>query len=393
MRSLETIALPAGEAVLDSLPALRRALAGEGPTLLPVPADDPDTAHRYADVFSAGTPLAADEDDDADPTAFVVATSGSTAEPKGSLLPASALRASAAGTDERLGGPGSWLLALPPWHVAGLQVLLRSVLAARAPTVQDLAAPFTAGRFAAAAARCTGERRYVSLVPTQLRRLLEHGGEPLAALAAFDAVLVGAAATPPRLRAAAEESGVRIVTTYGMTETCGGCVYDGHPLSTVDVRLDDGRICLGGSVIGRGYRERRQLTAAAFADGRFRTGDLGRLAPDGTLTVLGRADDVIVTGGVNVAPREVEDLLAAHPAVAEVTVLGAPDDQWGQRVVAVVVARDPRNPPTLRALRSYVTDRAVAPLAPRQLLLVGATPLLVSGKPDRAALRRLVARG
>lgn len=392
VRPLETIALPAGDAVLVALPALSRALAGDSPALLPVPGADTGTTRRYADAFAAGTPLAAAEDRAGDPTGFVVATSGSSADPKGTLLPASALRASAAATAERLGGPGSWLLALPPWHVAGLQVLLRSILAGTQPAVLDLDTPFTAERFAAAAACCTGERRYVSLVPTQLRRIIDHGGEPLAALADFDAVLVGAAATPSGLRIRAERSGVRIVTTYGMTETCGGCVYDGSPLSTADITLDGaGRISLGGPVVARGYRGRSALTATAFVDGRFRTGDLGRLAPDGRLSVLGRADDMIVTGGVNVAPREVEELLAGHPGVSDVAVFGVPDEQWGQRVVAVVVARDPRDPPTLGALRSYVTARAVAPLAPRQVVHVDAIPRLTTGKPDRAALHRLTA--
>lgn len=383
--------LAPNDGVLSALPALDAALHGHGPPLLLVPAADRVVTDRYADVFATGAVLTDDEDDPADPTAFVVATSGSTADPKGALLPVSALQASAAATDERLGGPGSWLLALPPWHVAGLQVLLRSLLADSTPTVLDLAAPFTADTFAAAAATCTGPRRYVSLVPTQLSRLLAAGGEALAALAAFDAVLVGAAATPPTLWTAARNAGVRIVTTYGMTETCGGCVYDGRPLTGVRVELDDGRVRLAGDVVARGYRGRPELSAVAFDGRRFATGDLGRLDADGALTVLGRADDVIITGGVNVVPREVEDLLLADPAVAEVAVLGMPDPQWGERVVAVVVPR-PGKPPTLASLRSRVTATSLPALAPRQLVLVAEIPLLGTGKPDRRNLRVLAER-
>ena len=390
-RELVPLPLAPDAAVLSALPALEAALGRQSPPLLPVPAADRAVADRYAEVFSAGTGLAPAEDDARDPTAFVVATSGSTADPKGALLPVSALRASAAATDERLGGPGSWLLALPPWHVAGLQVLLRSLLAGTSPTVLDLTAPFTAEAFVAAAAACTGRRRYVSLVATQLSRVLAAGGAAVEALAGFDAVLVGAAATPPTLQSAAREAGIGIVTTYGMTETCGGCVYDGRPLAGVQVHLDDGRVLLGGEVVARGYSGRPELSASAFDGHRFRTGDLGRVDGDGTLAVLGRADDVIVTGGVNVVPREVEDLLLADPAVAEVAVIGVPDPQWGQRVVAVVVS-GAGSPPTLASLRRRVTATSLPALAPRQLVLVPEMPLLGTGKPDRRNLRVLAER-
>ncbi|HSU09745.1 MAG TPA: AMP-binding protein, partial [Pseudonocardia sp.] len=211
----------------------------------------------------------------------LVATSGSTGSPRLVVLPPTALRASAEATATRLGGPGRWLLALPADHVAGVQVVVRALLAGAAPVVQDLRAGFRSDGFAAATARLGPGRRYTSLVPTQLLRLLDAGGAALDALLGYDAVLIGGAALDARLRARAEAAGVRVVATYGMTETAGGCVYDGVPLDGVQVRLDaDGRIVLGGPTLAAGYLDDPDATDAAFAehDGRreFRTGDLGR---------------------------------------------------------------------------------------------------------------------
>src|SRR5581483_8505514 len=173
----------------------------------------------------------------------------------------------------------------------------------------------------------------------------------------------------------------------GMSETSGGCVYDGRPLDGVDVRVaDDGRVLLRGPMVMTGYRGRPDLTADALRDGWFHTDDVGRW--DGThLVVDGRRDDVIVTGGENVAAARVAALLAEHPAVAEVAVTGVPDAQWGQRVVAVVVARGA--PPTLAELRQWVSSRASAAHAPHQLVVVPDIPRLTTGKPDRLAVRAL----
>ena len=218
-RILAPVAVPAGPGVLDLLPRLAAALAGDGPALLP---------HRDGDQpapsLRPGQPLAVDEDDDADPTTAVLATSGSTGLPKGVVLPASALLASVSAGHDRLGGPGRWLLALPVWHVAGLQVLLRSLAGRTEPAVLDQTGGFDPDRFAAVAAALDGPRRYTALVPTQLVRLLDGGPAAVAALASFDAVLIGGQATPPRLRERATAAGVRVACTYGMSETCGGCV-------------------------------------------------------------------------------------------------------------------------------------------------------------------------
>jgi O-succinylbenzoic acid--CoA ligase len=313
--------------------------------------------------------------------ALVVPTSGSTGEPKGVLLTAANLRASARATADRLGGHGQWLLAIPPTHVGGLQVLVRSLLAGTTPVVLP-PGPFEAGAFAAATAALTGPRRYVSLVPTQLRRLL---ADPTA-LRVYDTVLLGGAAAPAALLDRARGAGVRVVTTYGMSETSGGCVYDGVPLDGVRVAVEGGRVRLGGPVVARGYRLRPDLTAAAFTGDVFTTSDLGRLE-GGVLTVVGRADDVVVSGGENVAPLAVEDALERHPSVVEAAVTGVPDDEWGARVVALVVLRGPL---TLAQAREHVAATLPRSWAPRELREVEALPVLASGKLDRAALRWLL---
>jgi O-succinylbenzoic acid--CoA ligase len=323
-------------AVPDELaPALEDALDG-GEPVLPLPLDEAEAAR----VLRAVRP-----DEPLEPgVCLVVPTSGSTGEPKGVLLTPECLRASATATLARLGGPGQWDLRLPVTHIAGIQVLVRRLLG-------------------------TGPRRYTAVVPTQLQRSLDE-------LRAYDAVLVGGAATTPALLAQARAVGVRVVTTYGMSETSGGCVYDGVPLDGVSIGGTD-PIVVSGPVVARGYR-----FGAAF-DGRFTTSDLGRLV-DGRLEVLGRVDDVVITGGENVAPAAVEAALSSHPSVVEVCVVGVPDPEWGSRVVAAVVLRSPL---TLEAAREWVAERVSRVAAPRELRVLDALPLLPSGKVDRRALR------
>lgn len=356
------------------LAALRSALAGTGPAVLPLPADHVEAA-RVVAALRPDEPLADEE------VALVVPTSGSTGEPKGVLLTAACLRASATATLAHLGGPGTWLSALAPTHIGGLQVLLRSLLTGTDP-VALAPGPFTPEVFAAAPV--PAGRRYTALVPTQLRRLLGTPAQDV--LASYDAVLLGGAAAPEPLLQAAVAAGVRVVTTYGMSETSGGCVYDGAPLPGVRVLLDtDQRIRLSGPVVARGYRLRPDLTAAAFEGQTYVTGDLGTWDGD-RLVVLGRVDDLVVTGGEKVAPAAVEAALAGHPAVVEAAVVGVADQEWGQRVRAVVVLRAPL---TLDQAREHVAARLGRFAAPRELLAVDALPLLPSGKPDCAALRSL----
>ena len=352
------------------LVALRAALTGAGPAFVPIP-DDPALAAR---VIAAARPDEPDVPLEHE-CAVVLATSGSTGDPKAVLLSAAALRASATATLDRLGGPGQWLLAMPPYFVGGLQVLTRSVVAGIDPVV------VADGNFAGAAARMTAERRYTAIVPTQLRRLLDTAAESdLDALRGFDAVLVGAAATPPELLARAGRAGVRVVTTYGMTETGGGCVYDGVPLDGVEVTLDDGRVVIGGPTLFDGYRLRPDDTAAVLRDGRFVTQDTGRLV-DGRLEITGRIDDVVISGGVNVSLPAVQTRVLDHPAVADAVVLGVPDDEWGSRVVAFVVGAV-----EFAELRDFVAETLPRTWAPRDVVVLDALPMLGSGKVDRQAL-------
>jgi len=205
-------------------------------------------------------------------------------------------------------------------------------------------------------------------------------------------VLVGAAATPAPLLERAREAGVRVVTTYGMSETCGGCVYDGVALDGVDVEVDaDGRVLIGGPVVARGYRLQPRASAFVERDGRrwFCTDDLGELV-DGRLRVVGRADDVIVTGGLKVSPAAVEAVLSATAEVSECVVVGVPDDEWGQAVVAVIVAGPTM--PVLQQVRAFVTEQLGAEAAPRWLVVVDELPLRGPGKPDRAAAVTLAAQ-
>ncbi|WP_426593094.1 o-succinylbenzoate--CoA ligase [Cellulomonas sp. McL0617] len=323
----------------------------------------------------------------ADEVALVVRTSGSTGEPRGVLLSATALRASGAATADRLSGAGQWLLALPLQHVAGLQVLVRSVLAGTRPVVVP-DGPFRAPAFVETTALLGSGPRYTSLVPTQLVRLLEDP-DGTAALRTFDAVLVGGAATGAGVLDRARAAGVAVVTTYGMSETCGGCVYDGVPLAGVDVRIDDaGRVLLAGPVLAEGYADGVE-EPFVHVDGRrwMRTSDLGTWT-DGRLTVLGRADDVLVSGGTKVSPQAVE---AALEPLGEAVVVGLPDDEWGQVVVAVVVPR-PGAAPTLADARAAVTAHLGAAHAPRHLVVTDSLPLRGPGKIDRQAATELARR-
>ncbi|MCU1693446.1 MAG: AMP-dependent synthetase and ligase [Frankiales bacterium] len=332
---------------VPTLATLAAALDGTGPALLT--SDEP----RVLEALGTG-PV----DDD---VAVVVPTSGSTGAPKGVLLTAAALLASAAAALERLGGPGRWLLAVPPTRVGGLQVLVRSLVAGLDPVVLP-PGPFTASSLDGVVG-C----RYASLVPTQLGRL------PDGALDGFDAVLLGGAAAPAPLLARFPP----VVTTYGMSETSGGCVYDGVPLPGVEVEAG-ARVRLRGPVLAKGYRDGAPLVDP---DGWFTTGDVGTLV-DGRLVVHGRADDVINTGGQKVAPAAVEEVLLAHPGVREVAVVGVPDPEWGQRVVAHVVGTL-----SLADARDWVGERLDRAHAPRELVQHASLPLLTGGKVDRRALQ------
>jgi O-succinylbenzoic acid--CoA ligase len=372
--------------------ALAAALDGSGPAILPL---DPGLPRaRLATLLQAFAPSAVETTegpqryDSARPpggpapgvgpdTALVIATSGSTGPPKGTELTGAALLASARASLERIrAGQGErWLCCLPTSHIAGVQVLVRSLVTGTAPVVIDRLAPG-----ALAASGCA----HVAVVPTQLRRMIDAGDD----LTAVQTILLGGAATPPGLLDAARAAGGRIITTYGMSETSGGCVYDGMPLD--DVSVDIGprdRIRIAGPVLFSGYRLRPDLTAGV-RDGRwFVTSDIGSIGPSGELLVRGRADDVINTGGEKVVAAEVEAALGSCYGVRDAAVVGRPDPEWGELVTAVVVPADPSAPPQLADIRAHVRDRLPVYAAPAALLLVPEIPLLPSGKPDREALR------
>jgi O-succinylbenzoic acid--CoA ligase len=221
-------------------------------------------------------------------------------------------------------------------------------------------------------------------VPTQLRRLVDQGAD----LSALSSILLGGAAAPPELLEAARAAGGRVITTYGMTETCGGCVYDGVPLDGVSADIAaDGRVRLAGPVLFSGYRLAPELTARASDGDWFVTSDLGAITPSGRLVVRGRADDIINTGGELVVAGEVESVLGGCAGVREAAVVGVADPEWGEQVTAVVVPADPQAPPRLDVLRAHVRGVLPAYAAPGALVLAAEIPMLPSGKPDREALR------
>jgi o-succinylbenzoate---CoA ligase len=355
--------------------------AGDAALPLPIDAPEAEVARIAAALRPGDLPVP-------EGTALVVATSGSTGDPKGVLLHHEALRASTEASCARLGCvPGDrWLLALPVHHVAGLQVLAR----ARALGT-EVVLPAGEGVEAVAAA----DADHVSLVPTQLARLLDAGAD----LSRFRTILLGGARPPATLLGRAVMAGARLVVSYGMTETCGGCIYDGVPLDgvEVDVVRDDGsagggpgggRVRLRGPMLCSGYRVGGEDRPAVDADGWFTTGDLGRLV-DGRLEVLGRADDVVISGGENVPAAAVAARLREHHGVADAAVTGRVDPEWGEIVVAVVVARDPLLPPRLDELRAHVRATHPPAYAPRHVVVVDELPRDGMGKVPRAALRGL----
>jgi o-succinylbenzoate---CoA ligase len=394
-RPLHAVLSPPADAGDRMMGALAAALDGSGPAILPL---DPGLPRaRLSALLEALGPSAVETPEGIEryptprsgrgqargvspDTALVIATSGSTGQPKGTELSAEALRASAAASLRRMGArPGErWLCCLPTFHIAGIQVLVRALLSGTAPVIAGLQ-PGTL-----AASGCA----HVSLVPTQLQRLLDAGDD----LTAVRTILLGGAAAPPALLDAARAAGGRVITTYGMSETCGGCVYDGMPLDDVSVDIGPGgRIRIAGPVLFSGYRLRPDLTARA-RDGRwFVTSDVGSIGPAGRLLVRGRADDVINTGGEKVVAAEVEAALGNFAGIRDVVVVGRPDPEWGEVVTAVVVPLTQEAPPRLADIRAHVRCKLPAYAAPRALLLVRELPMLPSGKPDREALRARVA--
>jgi o-succinylbenzoate---CoA ligase len=339
--------------------ALRAALTADGPAVFPyegTPADAPATVEQRV--------------------AVVVETSGSTSRPKRVALGADALLASAAAAESALGGPGDWALALPLHYIAGINVVVRALATDSDFTADERG--FDAGRFA----ESLGAARYTSLVPAQLARLLDL--EDIEPLRRLDRILVGGQAMPVALAARALELGLNVTRTYGSSETSGGCVWDGLPLGSTEVRIEDGRVEIAGGVLAHGYLDDPVRTAAAFVehDGRrwYRTDDTGHLV-DGILTVTGRVDDVIVSGGVKVSLAEVEAAVRGMPGLSGAVVVAAPHPEWGETPVVVTeVAVE------LDDVRDAVALRLGRAAAPSRVIVVPSIPLLGSGKPDRLGI-------
>ncbi|MEO8095338.1 MAG: AMP-binding protein [Pseudolysinimonas sp.] len=358
--------VPAGDSVL---PALRDALAG-GPAL-------------FVDAGGAADLPATVEQR----VALVVETSGSSGRPKRVALSADAVLASAAASESALGGPGQWVLALPTHYIAGLNVLTRSIAAGIDPVVVR-GKHFSASEFLAAVHRMTVPARFTSLVPAQLAILLD-APETVAALRGFSGVLVGGQATPRQLLERAVDAGIAVTRSYGSSETSGGCVYDGVPIGTTTVQVIDSEVWLGGPTLAEGYLGDPDLTAERFvvATGThwFRTADAGSW--DGErLSIAGRRDDVVVSGGEKVSLGAVERALREQPGFSDAVVVAAADERWGEVPIAFTVSREPA-----AAAIAAVAGELGAPARPARVIRVDALPLLPSGKVDRVALTALAA--
>ena len=422
------------------------------PGLEPLPAPGEDALHPHAVRLRADRP--ADPralldsfgrifaGNDQDSVALLVGTSGSTGTPKHTALSARALRASAEATEGFFKSAGSeasqWLLALPAHYVAGAQVLARSVLAGTEPVIaRSVTEPvhFSPDVFLRAVEQLSSSRRFVSLVPTQLHKLLETarneprtGKEIHAALRSFTGILLGGAPASADLLAAAQELGLNVVTTYGSAETAGGCIYSGRVLPGVRVELvpeegmpsvpdsermpaQVGRIWISGAHLAQGYLGDPGRTAEHFfaaADGTrwYRTDDYGLLSAHAPgepciLRVLGRSDDIIITGGVKISARAVAEILESHPAVREALVCGLPDARWGSAVTAALTLVSPaegaaetpvENAELREALRSLCIERLGVAAAPKLLSILPDFPLTSTGKPDRREIYSILDR-
>jgi O-succinylbenzoic acid--CoA ligase len=294
--------------------------------------------------------------------ALVIATSGTSGHPRLAELPALAVEAaviaSAAAIDAR--AEDRWLSCLPLAHVGGLLVPERHLILGAPITFRRRVTRSIVGRL--------GDARFTALVPTQLTRLLDAGAD----LGRFRAILVGGSGMDAEIVSRAADAGVRVVPTYGMTETCGGVVYAGRPFAGVEVRAARwGELLVRGSTLMRGYRLDDAASVAAFEPGGWlRTGDGGDVDADGTVRVFGRLADVIVSGGEKIWPAEVETALSTHPDVAAVLVSGSPDREWGERVVARVVPRRRAAPPTLDSLRDHAAETIARHKLPHELIIV-----------------------
>ncbi len=388
-RSLVRVPVPPGpEGPARLLPALADALAGDGPAIAPVPVVSATVSSDYvatalrAVQADGGPPLESDD------VAAVVATSGSTGDPRGVLLTADNLTALTPAVQAQ--ARPQWIVALPVTSIGGINVLVRALAADLEPLVVPSiggAGPFRPEEFTSIVdrARERSDDVRVSLVPAQLTRLLSDTAAT-EALQACHSVLVGGAGLRPSLRSVAENLGIDLTSTYGATETSGGCVYDGRPLDGVTITVDEptGRLRLSGPSIAIGYRGDPAATAATFIDGAYLSSDVGTVSDDGTVTVIGRADDVVTVGGVNVSPGAAERVITDHPDVAAGAVVAAIDANGDARLHAFVEIRDDASG-VADSVRAAVTEQLGRPARP-VVHRVQHLPHLPNGKVDRRAL-------
>ncbi|PPF80776.1 o-succinylbenzoate--CoA ligase [Subtercola sp. Z020] len=380
--------------------ALRAALSGTGPAILPSDEAVP-AGPRHASLASGGDGGSRHPVPDrvAKNVALVIETSGSSGVPKRVALSANALLASAAATESALGGSGQWLLALPTHYIAGVQVLVRSIVAGTAPVAM---APghFSARTFAALVDELDAPLKFSSIVPAQLARLVDAAESDEAvrdSLRRLDALLIGGQAVPAALFARATDLGVRVMRTYGSSETAGGCVYDGRPIGRTEARVVGGELELAGPMLAEGYLGDDELTERKFHidDGRrwYRTADSGSVTrgDDGgvTVAVSGRIDNVIISGGIKVALDRVERAVQAEEGFHSAIVVPQPSDVWGQ--TSVVVTAEPFDDGALERLRARVTETVGRAAAPSRIELLPIIPTLSSGKPDRLSVARALA--
>ena len=359
--------------------ALRGALTADGPAILPrAEATGPDSAPG-----ELPPPATVDRT-----VSLVIETSGSSGQPKRVALSANAVLASAAASSSALGGNGQWLLAVPSHYIAGINVLVRSLVAEIDPVV-IAPGPFTVASFVHAVSQLDGPTAFTSLVPAQLVRLLAED-DGIRALRRFERVLVGGQATPERVIAEAREAGVRVTRTYGSSETSGGCVYDGEPIGQTRMRLSDGQIELSGPTLAEGYLADPARTAASFVvdDGTrwYRTGDAGSIV-DGVLSVTGRLDDVIISGGIKVSLGAIQQRVREIPGLAGAVIIAGESRQWGEVPVVISTVAF-----SLDELRSAVEDNLGPAARPARVEIVDDIPTLASGKPNLQLLRELYGR-
>jgi O-succinylbenzoic acid--CoA ligase len=392
MRQLLRTPVPPGPAGVWALvDALQDALAGRGPALAPVPTTSVTVSDEYVArlmrALRPDDPTAPLEDDS---VAVVMATSGSSGTPRGVLLTATALSS----MSEQVNGPGDstrWIAALPLTSMGGFNVLVRALAAGRPPIALASiggAAPFTPADFARAVASAATDDIRVSLVSAQLRRLLaEDVG--LEALRACSQILIGAGPLPVAIRTAAEDLGIPLTTTYGSTETSGGCVYNGIPLRGVSIAThagSPGEVLVNGPMLALGYRCEPELTASRFTPAGYHTTDLGHIDDAGHLTILGRMDDVVIINGVNVSVGAVEQAIEESPSVVAAIAIDVPAPDGEAELVVIVIQRD--HGEDLRAEITAQVQRILGRAAvPRKVAVVHEFPSLPHGKVDRAALR------